>query len=272
MPHDCPSCPRTFDSRRGLGVHHSRVHGDRLPNRTCDYCGNCFYSEYEKRYCSDACLDASDSYAGENNPNYRGGKESTGCELCGTEFDYYPSEKDGLFCSECVRTEAWRRTPDVDRERNPQWNGGQVERECHVCGTPVERYPSELECEGTVCSDDCRAEWLSETFTGEGHPNWEGGDVGPYGPGWNAVRREALERDDYACVVCGTGREELDRNPDVHHLVPVRAYVEAPDREVRDAHRIDNVVSLCVDCHRKADVGSLSRETLERAAELGTRE
>jgi len=116
--------------------------------------------------------------------------------------------------------------------------------------------------EVTLCSRECHASWLSEQFTGEGHPNWEGGTVGPYGKGWNAVREAALERDGHECVVCGTTADELGRNPDVHHVVPVRAFVETPVLAERDAHTLDNVVSLCPPCHRRAEFGCISRPEL----------
>ncbi len=267
MSHRCPTCGDDFETRRGLGVHHSHAHDERLPNRECANCGERFYAASERKYCSDGCLDESDAYAGENNPNYRGSKTTTECEFCGTEFEYYPSEKEGRFCSECVENESWRTVPELSGEDNPRWNGGKRERECAACGDSFERYPSNLTGEVDLCSDDCRAAWLSETFTGEGHPNWEGGDVGPYGPGWNAVRRRALERDGYECVICGAGRDEIGRNPDVHHLVPVRAFVESDDHEAADAHFLENVASLCVGCHRKADAGTLSRARLRRAIE-----
>jgi len=94
--HECPTCGSVFDTRRGLGVHHSSVHDARLPNRECDHCGEQFYCSYEKRYCSDDCHDSAVSFAGENNPNYDDKKETTQCALCGASFDYYPSDKEGL--------------------------------------------------------------------------------------------------------------------------------------------------------------------------------
>lgn len=119
-----------------------------------------------------------------------------------------------------------------------------------------------------LCSRDCRSSWLSEAFTGQGHPNWQGGNVGAYGPGWSRVRRLALERDERTCVVCGTSAEELDRNPDVHHILPVRWFDESDEYTILDAHRLSNVVSLCIGCHRKADAGTISRETLYDAIDV----
>jgi len=266
--HECPTCRQTFDTRRGLGVHHSSAHGRRLPNRECHECGTEFYCDYEKKYCSDECRDEAVSFEAEQNPNYDGSKEQTSCERCGESFEYYPSEKEGLYCSECVETKNWRNPPVIKGDNHPRWNGGKLTIECAICEETVERYPSHVYGEVTFCSDECQHNWLSEEFTGEGHPNWEGGDVGNYGPGWNRVRRNALERDGYECVVCGTTKSDLGRNPDVHHVVPVRIFDTSEGMSVEDAHRLDNVVTLCPPCHRKADFGTLSRERLWAAARI----
>jgi 5-methylcytosine-specific restriction endonuclease McrA len=69
------------------------------------------------------------------------------------------------------------------------------------------------------------------------------------------VRRRALERDDHACVIFG-------RNPDVHHIVPVRRFVDSPVLTERDAHTLDNVVCLCSACHRKVEFGEHSPSEL----------
>nr|WP_311136853.1 HNH endonuclease [Natronosalvus rutilus] len=62
-----------------------------------------------------------------------------------------------------------------------------------------------------------------------------------------------LERDEYRCQSCGRGRQEIGRNPDVHHVIPVRTF-DDPE----DAHTLDNVVSLFRRCHRLAEEGSIA--------------
>lgn len=200
--------------------------------------------------------------SGENNPNWKGGSETTSCEICDATFDYYPSEKPGRFCPDCVEKNEWQEPPVLEGEAHPRWQGGKTELTCEVCESTFERYPGNITSEVVLCSNDCRAEWLSETFTGEGNPNYEGGSTGPYGQGWNRVRERALDRDDRTCVPCDTDAEELGRNPDVHHIVPVRAFVESPVLVERDAHTLDNVASLCPSCHRRAEFGGVSRAEL----------
>lgn len=133
---------------------------------------------------------------------------------------------------------------------------------CDVCNEVVCRHPSNVTGEVVVCSNQCRREWLSEAFSGDSHPNWAGGGNEAYGPGWNRVRRAALERDDYECVNCGKTKAEIGRNPDVHHIVPVRLFEAHDELTVGDAHHLDNVVCLCVTCHRRAEFGHIERSEL----------
>lgn len=86
----------------------------------------------------------------------------------------------------------------------------------------------------------------------------------PYGQGWARVRKQALERDGYRCRVCQKSKSDIGRNPDVHHIVPLRTFIESDKHEKEDAHTLDNVVSLCVDCHRKADFGKISADELRK--------
>lgn len=272
MPEEgCPTCGRVFDSRRGLAVHHSHAHDEKLPNRECAECGATFHCKHEKKYCSENCRDEGVSYEGENNPNYDGGKTETECDICGSEFEFYPSEKKGLYCSECVASKQWRHERDIEGEENPRWSGGRRKLDCEQCGDTVKRHSWNINGEATFCSDECQYEWLSEAFTGEGHPNWDGGDTGNYGPGWTRIRKLALERDGYECTHCGKTKAEIGRNPDVHHIVPVRVFAAARGFTKEDAHYKENVVSLCVDCHRKADFGVIPKARLLSYVPAGVR-
>ena len=42
----------------------------------------------------------------------------------------------------------------------------------------------------------------------------------------------------------------------------LRRFIESSEHEKEDAHTLDNVISLCVDCHRKADFGKIPAERL----------
>lgn len=268
---ECPSCGITFDSRHALATHHSKTHDEKLPNRECDECGERFYCEWERMYCSDACRYKNRSNEGKKNPNYDGGKTETECDICGVTFQYYPSEKEGRYCADCVENEDWRDPPEITGSDHYRWNGGKRELDCEECGGAVKRHPSNINGEATFCSDECQYEWLSESFTGEGHPNWEGGDTGNYGKGWNRIRKLALERDGYECTHCGKSKEEIGRNPDVHHIVPVRVFAAARGFTKADAHYEENVVSLCIDCHRKADFGVIPKARLLSYVPAGTK-
>jgi 5-methylcytosine-specific restriction endonuclease McrA len=240
---DCPTCGKTLSTERGMRQHHTKVHDDPLPNRTCADCGTEFYDPKSRRtYCED-CY----SQAGAKNGNYSSAKETTECEQCGDSFDYYPSNKDGVYCSECVE-EADGLLPG---ERS---SVAHVEVECEYCGETLERHPSRVESAsyGEFCDLDCYGEWLSENVVGESHHQWEGGTI-PYGSSWWQVRRAALVRDEYECQNCGAGVEELGRKPDVHHIDRVRDFDDPAD-----AHKLDNVVCLCRSCHRRVEDGDVA--------------
>ena len=259
--HSCPTCRRDFETSRGMRVHHSRAHEEVLENRSCAHCEKQFYSQHEQKYCCEECRDAAVSFEGACNPNHKDAQRETECEICGEPFEYYPSEKVGRFCSKCTAENAWQTTPSLTGKNNPRWNGGKQRVECTVCGVSVDRWPSARSAV-TVCSESCRREWLSKSFTGSGHPNWRGGTNTSYGPQWSRARRLALDRDGHRCRVCDTPKSDLGRNPDVHHIVPVRFFEESEEHDIEDAHTLSNVISLCISCHRKAEFGKISDDLL----------
>ena len=71
-------------------------------------------------------------------------------------------------------------------------------------------------------------------------------DPNNYGPGWAKTRDRVRARDKYTCQVCGA--VETNRQHDVHHKVPFRAFPSFVE-----ANRLENLITLCPSCHHKAE-------------------
>lgn len=231
---DCPTCSRSVRTESGLRQHHSKVHGESLPNRTCADCGVEFYDPKSQRKYCDNC----NPNAGKNNGNWSDSRETAVCRICETRFDYYPSNKQGVYCSRCVE-QAVGLLP-----KNPA-RPARITTNCEQCGSilRIHEWRRARNSYRVFCSSACYGQWLSENIVGENHHQWKGGSL-DYGTGWWKARREALERDDYRCVRCEKTADELEQNPDVHHIKPVREF-ENPE----EAHTLTNLVSLCRSCH-----------------------
>jgi DEAD/DEAH box helicase domain-containing protein len=67
-----------------------------------------------------------------------------------------------------------------------------------------------------------------------------------YGPNWEHQRNDTRARDQYRCQVCDA--PETDREHDVHHKIPFRTF---PSYEM--SNRLDNLITLCQTCHRRAE-------------------
>ncbi|MGB9776634.1 MAG: DEAD/DEAH box helicase, partial [Anaerolineae bacterium] len=90
-----------------------------------------------------------------------------------------------------------------------------------------------------------------------------------YGPDWPAQRAAALARDGYRCRHCGT--PEREGHPlEVHHLVPFAAfgYVPGVNDFYRLANRLENLITLCPACHRRAERARGARSALSGLAYL----
>jgi len=80
---------------------------------------------------------------------------------------------------------------------------------------------------------------LKETGLWNNQPN-------NYGPNWEAQRQRTLQRDNRTCQVCGA--PERERSHHVHHRTPFRAF-----SSFIEANQLDNLVTLCPECHRRVE-------------------
>jgi len=71
-------------------------------------------------------------------------------------------------------------------------------------------------------------------------------DPNDYGPDWNRIRDRVRARDKYTCQVCGA--VETNRQHDVHHKTPFRAFTS-----YAEANRLENLTTLCPSCHHKVE-------------------
>lgn len=71
-------------------------------------------------------------------------------------------------------------------------------------------------------------------------------DRNDYGPRWNKIREIVRKRDNYCCQHCGA--IEKNRAHDVHHKIPLRAFTS-----LDQANQLDNLITLCHNCHSLAE-------------------
>jgi len=97
----------------------------------------------------------------------------------------------------------------------------------------------------------CRREEYLPAREGSLNPAWKGGSS-QWQPGkhgrdkdglsWKVQRLLCWERDNYTCQHCDKKQEGW--KPDCHHAVPYRISL---------SHALDNLLSLCRSCHKKAE-------------------
>jgi len=118
-----------------------------------------------------------------------------------------------------------REFPDVPKEyTTPKLERGE-RVECFVCGNQAYR----IEEGGGMITHYCRdCTGLSAS-----------GIVTNYGSAWGRVRDWVIERDGGGCRNCGDSGELH-----VHHIKKLVSF-----RTTDEAHRPDNLLTLCDDCH-----------------------
>jgi len=81
------------------------------------------------------------------------------------------------------------------------------------------------------------------------------GQSNDYGPDWGRIRENVLKRDDYYCQVCGKRANLIPSH--VHHKIPFKAFTSPIY-----ANSFDNLITLCPDCHRLAELNVKIRNCL----------
>lgn len=170
------------------------------------------------------------------------------CEECGDSFIRdRRTEEERYFCSiECL-TESQKKRKEI---------------ECEVCGDTFEVPNCNAE-ERKTCSKECWSDYISEYLTGRrqgsDHPQWVEDTVTAYQNGWEEIRDEVVDRDGNQCVLCCiSNKESINRygvGLHVHHIRPARDF-----DDVQDSHKKENLVTLCVSCHRSIENKSTSEQ------------
>lgn len=172
--------------------------------------------------------------------------DESNCKNCGDRFEYYPSDKDGIYCSDCVDKVTWEAGAANDNiptgENSPVYSGGPNTFTCDFCESEFESYHKNRK----YCSMECSGEGRSRDMRGEDHWRWKGGRIN-YGQNWHKKREETVERDNEQCQICGK------KNIEVHHIKPVREF-----EDKSNAHTLDNLICLCPEHHRKVEFGTIS--------------
>lgn len=114
---------------------------------------------------------------------------------------------------------------------------------------PLDLPPTELHTSGYwFVLEDWVVNRLRESGLWRNDPN-------DYGPDWERLREQVRRRDGYRCQICGA--PEQDRAHDVHHRLPFRLFASA-----EQANQMNNLVTLCANCHHRAEAAVRVRSGL----------
>jgi len=126
-------------------------------------------------------------------------------------------------------------TTQVTGFRKRSWLSGE-----NLGEEPLDLPPTKLQTTGYwLTLSEATVTNLRQTGVWSNDPN-------DYGPDWPKIRAQVRARDGFRCALCGT--PETDRQHDVHHKIPFRQFPSA-----EQANRLENLITLCPSCHRRAE-------------------
>jgi len=182
-------------------------------------------------------------HRGIHNGNYKGGDLPKCCPICNKTFYVRMSIVDvRVTCGADSCYREWQRLITTARGKN------KVTLICPQCGKRFCRWPAQIKDRDQVfCGRKCLGIWHSANAHANLLGNWKGGK-------WGVHKRAALERDNNRCVICG-----FDLIVDVHHITP---------KANEGADHYTNLITLCPNHHKLADMQIINVEHLRRTEEL----
>lgn len=208
--------------------------------RECPQCNQMFVPKDERsnrpaKYCSRRCRD-----------DARRTLVTLICVQCGKEFqrkaylENWSTER-GPFCGFGCYGQ-WQ-SENMRGENNPTYRPDtHLDLVCDWCGVEFqrERWRHQRSSVGLAfCSRPCFLDYARKHWVGPGSPTWKGGDDPRRCYGYLGAREKAKDRDGHICQDCNSTSDLV-----VHHIVPLKEF-----QDVRDAHVLDNLVTLCTKCH-----------------------
>ena len=120
---------------------------------------------------------------------------------------------------------------------------------------PLNLPPQEMQTTGywiSIAQETVAA--LSEVGLWTNAPN-------DYGPAWPHIRERVRARDSYKCQMCGL--PEQKRQHDIHHKIPFRMFRDENGHiQSERANQLGNLITLCPECHKKAETAVRVRSGL----------
>ena len=155
-------------------------------------------------------------------------KRTKNCIDCGK-----PITRRAIRCSHCKQS----------GKLHYEWKGGIVSimPKCLDCDVELKNYKSQR-CKS--CRNKHCFKFGIYNTRGNNNGRWEGGvTFGDYGKEFNKSKKEQVRfRDKYTCQICGCSQLENGRELSCHHI----------DYNKKN-NQLNNLVSLCVNCHSKTN-------------------
>lgn len=230
--HTCTECNSSITGKS----HSTRRNGEAADNIFCDRaCYDLFRSKLKSETIGN-CLNCEKKLSRSLGHSYYAKYCNHSCKL------EHKKSKD----RNCISCGVWFSALKIFKDRNKKLVADNSRKTCST-----ECYINNIK------NNQDRKDKISTAFTGDKHPNWQGGTAlmsrGFRGYEWKNIRLEAIKRDKFRCVHCGMNRddhyEKYNCDFNINHIKPF--YQFGGNTEL--ANKMSNLETLCKSCHTKAD-------------------